>query len=195
MGLIEVINISHSFGDKVLYKNASFELFKGEHMVIVGENGAGKTTLLNSLAGEIIPDFGEIRIQKGIRLGYLDQHAKINGNVVVFDYLKSAFNDLYKINSELEKIYEEMSFVSDEEIMNKASDYQSVLLNRGFYEIESNVMKVADGLGITAIGIDKKMETLSGGQRAKIILAKLLLENPDVLLFDEPTNFLDKSHI
>ncbi len=195
MGLIEVINISHSFGDKVLYKNASFELFKGEHMGIVGENGAGKTTLLNSLAGEIIPDFGEIRIQKGIRLGYLDQHAKINGNVVVFDYLKSAFNDLYKINSELEKIYEEMSFVSDEEIMNKASDYQSVLLNRGFYEIESNVMKVADGLGITAIGIDKKMETLSGGQRAKIILAKLLLENPDVLLFDEPTNFLDKSHI
>ena len=67
MGLIEAINISHSFGDKILYKNASFELFKGEHMGIVGHNGTGKTTLLNSIAGEIIPDKGEVRIKKGIK--------------------------------------------------------------------------------------------------------------------------------
>ena len=195
MGLLEAINISHSFGDKILYKNASFELFKGEHMGIVGENGAGKTTLLDSLSGKIIPDVGEIRVQKGIKLGYLDQHAKINTDISIFEYLKTAFNDLYEIDDKLKKIYENMVEDSSEEILNKASDYQSLLVNRGFYEIESNILKVADGLGINSFGIDSKLKNLSGGQRAKVILAKLLLENPDVLLLDEPTNFLDTNHI
>ena len=195
MGLLEAINISHSFGDKILYQNASFELFKGEHMGVVGENGAGKTTLLDSLCGKIIPDEGEIRVQRGIKLGYLDQHAKIDKDVSIFNYLKTAFNDLYEIDDKLKKIYENMAQDSSEEVLNKASDYQSLLVNRGFYEIESNVLKVADGLGINSFGMDSKLKNLSGGQRAKVILAKLLLENPDVLLLDEPTNFLDTSHI
>lgn len=195
MGLLEAINISHSFGDKILYKNASFELFKGEHMGIVGENGAGKTTLLDSLCGKIIPDVGEIRVQRGIKLGYLDQHAKINTDISIFEYLKTAFNELYEIDNKLKKIYEDMGQDSSEEVLNKASDYQSLLVNRGFYEIESNILKVADGLGINSFGVDSKLKNLSGGQRAKVILAKLLLENPDVLLLDEPTNFLDTNHI
>ena len=195
MGLLEAINISHSFGDKILYKNASFELFKGEHMGIVGENGAGKTTLLDSLCGKIIPDVGEIRVQRGIKLGYLDQHAKINTDISIFEYLKTAFNELYEIDNKLKKIYEDMGQDSSEEVLNKASDYQSLLVNRGFYEIESNILKVADGLGINSFGMDSKLKNLSGGQRAKVILAKLLLENPDVLLLDEPTNFLDTNHI
>lgn len=164
-------------------------------MGIVGQNGAGKTTLLNSIAGEIIPDGGEIRVQKGIKVGYLDQHAKINGDVTVFEYLKTAFDDLYEINDKLNKIYENMCADNSEETMNKASDYQNILINRGFYEIESTVLKVADGLGIVALGMDSKLKNLSGGQRAKVILAKLLLETPDVLLLDEPTNFLDANHI
>lgn len=195
MGLLEAINISHSFGDKILYKNASFELFKGEHMGIVGENGAGKTTLLDSLSGKIIPDEGEIRVQRGIKLGYLDQHAKINTDITIFEYLKTAFDELYEIDNKLKKIYENMAEDSSEETLNKASDYQSLLVNRGFYEIESNILKVADGLGINSFGMDSKLKNLSGGQRAKVILAKLLLENPDVLLLDEPTNFLDTNHI
>lgn len=195
MALIEAINISHSFGDKILYKNASFELFKGEHMGIVGPNGAGKTTLLNSLSGIIIPDKGEVRVQNNIKLGYLDQHAHINPEVSVFNYLKTAFNELYDIEHELTKIYENMASNSSEDAMQRASDYQSLLVNRGFYEIESTVLKVADGLGITAFGMDTPIKKLSGGQRAKVILAKLLLEEPDVLLLDEPTNFLDCEHV
>ncbi|MGN1043580.1 MAG: ABC-F family ATP-binding cassette domain-containing protein [Acutalibacteraceae bacterium] len=195
MGLLEIINISHSFGDKILYKNASFELFKGEHMGIVGENGAGKTTLMNSLSGKIIPDVGEIRIQKGIKVGYLDQHAEINKDISIFDYLKTAFDELYEIDNKLKKIYDNMAEDNSEEILNKASDYQSLLVNRGFYEIESSILKVSDGLGITSFGMESKLKNLSGGQRAKVILAKLLLENPDVLLLDEPTNFLDTNHI
>lgn len=195
MGLLEVINISHSFGDKVLYKDSSFELFKGEHMGLVGQNGTGKTTLLNSLIGNVIPDKGEIRWQKGIKVGYLDQHAKIDEGLSVFEYLKMAFSDLYKIESELNAIYENMQNDSSDETMTKASNHQTFLINRGFYEIESTILKVADGLGITALGMDSKLCNLSGGQRAKVILAKLLLENPDILLLDEPTNFLDKQHV
>lgn len=195
MGLLEVKNISHTFGDKILYKDSSFELFKGEHLGIVGQNGTGKSTLMRTLIGDVIPDEGDIRWQKNIKIGYLDQHAKINEDFTVFEYLKTAFDDLFKIEIELSNLYEQMTENVSEEIINKTADYQSFLENNGFYEIDSTVMKVSEGLGITAIGMDKTLKKLSGGQRAKVILAKLLLENPDVLLLDEPTNFLDKEHV
>ena len=195
MGILEVKNLTHSFGDKILYKNATFELFKGEHMGITGQNGTGKTTLLRSIIGDLTPDSGEIRWQKGIKIGYLDQHAKINQNLTVFEYLKSAFNDLYALEKELNQIYESMTTSMDESLYEKASDYQNLLVNRGFYEIESTILKVSSGLGINALGMDTPLKNLSGGQRAKVILAKLLLENPEVLLLDEPTNFLDKEHV
>lgn len=195
MGLLDVVNVSHSFGDKTLYQEASFELFKGEHMGIVGRNGTGKTTLLNTLIGEIIPDAGEIRWQKGIKVGYLDQHAKMEKEVSVFDYLKRAFAELYEKEAELNRIYENMVTDSSEKALNKAADLQSLLENSGFYELESRILKIADGLGITALGMDSLLGQLSGGQRAKVILAKLLLEEPHVLLLDEPTNFLDKEHV
>lgn len=195
MGLIEVINISHTFGDKELYSNASFELFKGEHMGLVGQNGTGKTTLLNSIIGETIPDKGEIRRQKDLRIGYLDQHAKIDTTVTVFEYLKTAFSELYEVEARLNSIYDNMANDNGDDAFRKVAYYQNVLDCRGFYQIESTVLKVADGLGITAIGMENQLKSLSGGQRAKVILAKLLLENPNLLLLDEPTNFLDKEHI
>lgn len=195
MGLLDVINLTHGFGDKLLYQNASFELFKGEHMGIVGRNGTGKTTLLNTLTSEIIPDAGEIRWQKGIKIGYLDQHAKIDREVTVFDYLKTAFSELYQTEAQLTEIYENMGTDCSEKVLKRASDLQSLLENSGFYELESRILKIADGLGITALGMDSMLENLSGGQRAKVILAKLLLEEPDVLLLDEPTNFLDREHV
>ena len=150
LGLLDVINISHSFGDNTLYTDASFELFKGEHMGLVGKNGTGKSTLLNSLIGDVIPDKGEIRWQKNIKIGYLDQHAKIDNNITVFDYLKTAFYKLYDVESKLNELYENMAEDVSDEVLKKVSDYQSTLENQGFYEIESTVLKVANGLGVVA---------------------------------------------
>jgi len=195
MSILEVKNLTHSFGEKVLYSNVNFELFKGEHMGIVGQNGTGKTTLLRSVIGEITPDSGEICWGKGIKSGYLDQQAELNAQLSIFDYLKTAFAELYQTESKLNKIYESMAETFDEAIANKVCYYQNVLLANNFYETESNILKVAAGLGIDAIGMDILLKNLSGGQRAKVILAKLLLEEPDVLLLDEPTNFLDAQHI
>ncbi len=195
MGLLDIIEVSHAFGDNALYRNASFELFKGEHMGIVGQNGTGKTTLLNSIIGNLIPDGGRIVWQRNVKYGYLDQYAKIDNHVTVFDYLKTAFQDMYDRESELNCAYEMMAEDSSDELIQKASNLQDLLENSGFYEVETTIMKVANGLGVAVLGMDSVLCELSGGQRAKVIFAKLLLEHPDVLLLDEPTNFLDKEHI
>ena len=195
MGLLKLTNVSYSFGVKILYKDAEFELFKGEHIGLIGKNGTGKTTLINMIIGNVIPDSGEIRLQKDINLGYLDQYANVDGNLNIFEYLKTAFYELYEIERELNAIYSKEENYNNSELMERASDYQSFLINRGFYEIESNILKVADGLGVAALGMETKMGELSGGQKAKVILSKLLLGNYDLLLLDEPTNFLDKQHV
>ena len=113
----------------------------------------------------------------------------------MFEYLKTSFQELYQTESELIALYETMTIDNSEALIDKTAKLQEILENRGFYEIETVIMKVANGLGITALGMDSILCQLSGGQRAKVILAKLLLEKPDVLLLDEPTNFLDKEHI
>lgn len=195
MALLEVENLTHSFGDKLLYKDSSFELYKGEHMGIVGQNGAGKSTLIKILLGEILPDKGTVRWQNGITIGNLDQYAIVEEEQTIFDYLRTAFKDLYKLEEELNKLYEEMAENYNEAILNKVSKYQEELEERNFYAIDSTIQKVASGLGITALGMENCLKNLSGGQRAKVILAKLLLQNPEVLVLDEPTNFLDKEHV
>ncbi|GMB10500.1 MAG: ATP-binding cassette domain-containing protein [Candidatus Improbicoccus devescovinae] len=195
MACLEVGNLNHSFGDKILYKNAEFKIFKGEHVGLVGQNGTGKSTLLKSLTGEITPDSGSIVWDNNMRVGYLDQHAEINKNFSIFEYLKTAFDYLFQIEIKLNKIYENIDTNMDNITSEKISDYQNLLVNCGFYEIESNILKVSNGIGLVAIGMQNLIKNLSGGQRAKVILAKLLLENPDFLLLDEPTNFLDAEHI
>ena len=95
MSLLEVHEISQTYGDKSLYRNASFDLYKGEHMGLVGQNGAGKSTLMKSLIGEVVPDTGYIRWQNKIRVGHLDQYASVNEEESIFSYLRGAFSELF----------------------------------------------------------------------------------------------------
>lgn len=195
MSLLEVTDLTHSYGDKVLYKDASFDLYKGEHMGVVGQNGAGKSTLIGILTGEVVPDKGEIKWQPNIRYGYLDQYAVVDKNYTILNYLKTAFQALYQLEERVNSLYEQYSTTQEESLLLRASKGQNNLELHDFYSIDTRIDKVVTGLGLDALGTAKPLDKLSGGQRAKVILAKLLLEQPDILLLDEPTNFLDKEHV
>lgn len=195
MSILQITDLTHGFGDKTLYRDAYLSLHKGEHMGIVGQNGTGKTTLMNILLERVIPTGGRIAWQRGVDIGHMDQCAQVDGKLTIEAYLRTAFDALYALENKLMLLYSRMDADTTEKQLNKAAQYQQALEEGGFYSIDANIARVAEGLGLRAIGMERRLETLSGGQRAKAILAKLLLRDPDVLLLDEPTNFLDPEHI
>ncbi|MGD9901713.1 MAG: ABC-F family ATP-binding cassette domain-containing protein [Spirochaetales bacterium] len=199
MSLITIENLSHSFGDKVIFNNANLVLFNKEKMGLVGLNGTGKSTLIKMIIGELIYDKGSITIHPKAKLGFLDQHAEIKSSKTIMNYLREAYSKLYEIDEKFKKVNEKLATVTDEnemmELLEESSNYFEYLDASGFYNTDSEIEKVASGLGITAFGLDTPVKHLSGGQRAKVMLAKLLLDTPDILVLDEPTNFLDVAHI
>lgn len=193
MSLLTVTNLTQEFADKCLYQDANFELYKGEHAGIVGANGAGKSTLIKILIEEYLPDQGRILWQSGIKIGHLDQYAVIDKEETVLSYLRSTAKESYALEAKMLILYEKAA--TDSELLMTAGKYQEALEKSDFYTLDVRIEKIAQGLGLNVIGLNRKIGQLSGGQRAKVILGKLLLEEPDVLLLDEPTNFLDKEHI
>ena len=195
MSVLEIKGLSHRYDDKVLFHDADLQINNGEHVGIVGLNGAGKSTFINILAGEVLQDEGEVRWQNNIRKTYLDQHAELDRSLTVMEYLKSSFRDLFAMNERMEALYAGMGEISDpdrlDEMIRKATDLTDRLTEAGFFELEANIKKIANGLGVMNFGYDTVIGTLSGGQRAKLMLAKLLLDAPDVMMLDEPTNYLD----
>lgn len=155
MSLLEWKNVSHTYGDKEVYRHASFSLFKGEHVGVVGDNGAGKSTLIGISAGEIIPDSGSVLWQPGIRVGYLDQYAKMEQNISIRDFLRSAYRELFALEEEMRRLYE-LSAEGDEKALQEAAQCQSTLEAGDFYSIEYKIEKIAGGLGLQALGLEKK---------------------------------------
>lgn len=196
---LNVENLSLSFENKTLYKDASFRILPGDKIGVVGTNGIGKTTLINVLCGKIIPDSGTISFDKNISVGYLDQYMSIDKSLSIMDYLKSAFIKLYDIEREMNGYLDLIKETNDEKLqtklVNRINTLREQLEEKEFYQINTKIMKISAGLGITNYKMETPMKNLSGGQKVKVILAKLLIEKPDLLILDEPTNFLDVVHV
>lgn len=195
MSVLTVTHLSQRFLDKQLYQDASFQVNKEDHLGVIGQNGVGKSTLIKILTGAMTPDSGTIVWQKHLTVGYLDQYANLKPGQTIHEFLQTAFASLYAKEAKMTQIYADYANDPDDELLAKAGDLQQELEAADFYDIDTTIDTVATGLGLDAIGLDHPVDQLSGGQRSKIILAKLLLEKPDMLLLDEPTNYLDVSHI
>ncbi len=196
--ILNVQNLSHGFGDRAIYNNVTFRLLKGEHVGFIGANGEGKSTFMNIITGKLQPDEGKIEWAKNVRVGYLDQHTVLEKGMTIRDVLKSAFQFLLEREERMNQICDTMGDASEDELMammEELGEIQDYLDSHDFYVIDSKVEEIARAFELDKLGLDRDVTDLSGGQRTRILLAKLLLEKPDILLLDEPTNYLDEQHI
>ncbi|WP_425807459.1 ABC-F family ATP-binding cassette domain-containing protein [Desulfitobacterium sp. Sab5] len=198
MSVLNVENVSHGFGGRQILDEASFRLLKGEHVGLVGANGEGKSTFFDIITGKLIPDKGKVEWSNRVTVGYLDQHSVLTKGKSIRDVLKEAFQSMFALEAEMLQLYDAMGNATDEQLpkmMEDVGEIQTILEANGFYSIDAKIEEVANGLGLGEIGLDKDVADLSGGQRTKVLLTKLLLQNPSILLLDEPTNYLDAEHI
>jgi len=198
MSILNVEHLTHGFGDRVIFDDVSFRLLKGEHIGLVGANGEGKSTFMNIITGKLMPDAGKIEWAKNVKVGYLDQHAVLKEGMTIRDVLASAYEPLFDMERRMNEICDAMAEADEkqlEEYMEELGTIQDLLTNHDFYLIDSKIEEVSRALGFLELGLERDVTELSGGQRTKILLAKLLLEKPDILLLDEPTNYLDAEHI
>ena len=198
MSILNVEHLTHGFGDRAIFEDVSFRLLKGEHIGLIGANGEGKSTFMSIVTGHLMPEEGKVEWAKNVRAGYLDQHAVLEEGMTIGDVLRSAFSWLFEMETEMNQMFEQMAEATPEEmerLLEETGTYQELLDQHDFYMIDAKVDEVARALGLLDLGLDRDVTDLSGGQRTKVLLAKLLLEKPDILLLDEPTNYLDEEHI
>ncbi len=198
MSILTVEHLSHGFGDRAIFQDVSFRLLAGEHIALIGANGEGKSTFLNIVTGKLMPDAGTVTWSKHVRVGYLDQHTVLQAGMTIRDVLNSAFSWLYDTEAEMNEICEKMADADEEtmeHLMEEMGILQEMLEQHDFYNIDTKVEEIGRAFGLDELGFGRDVTELSGGQRTKVLLAKLLLEKPDILLLDEPTNYLDEVHI
>ncbi|EQK44788.1 MULTISPECIES: ribosomal protection-like ABC-F family protein [Paraclostridium] len=196
--MLVVENVSHGFGGRTILENVSFRLRKGEHIALIGANGEGKSTFLNIITKKLMPDAGNIKWSSRVTVGYLDQHTVLTKGKSIREVLRDAFKPMFDLEQEMISMYDKMGEADEDEmtkLMEGTAEIQTILENSGFYMIDAKIQEIANGLGLGEIGLDKDVTDLSGGQRTKVLLTKLLLENPVILILDEPTNYLDVEHI
>ncbi len=195
MLLMSVTNLSRGYDATPLFEDVSFELHVGKRVGFVGPNGAGKTTLLKALAGIDEPDTGKINLHAGARMGLLRQVADFPAGRTLFQEAKSAFDELLETQREFERVAEQMAHATDEKEQKLLADrfdrLNEQLRSNDAYSLDHKVDDVLTGLGFLKKDFDRDLNSFSGGQQRRVLLAQMLLSAPDVMLLDEPSNHLD----
>ena len=196
--ILSVSNITKSFGTDVILSEVSFHIEAGQKAAIVGINGAGKSTLLKIITGELAPDFGTVSIQKDATIGILTQTQNLTDANNIYDEVLSVKADILALEENIRRLEHTLKNLEGEELeqaLNRYSRMNAEFENANGYAIKSEVTGVLKGLGFTEDEFSKTVDTLSGGQKTRVALAKLLLSKPDIIMLDEPTNHLDMDAI
>jgi ATP-binding cassette subfamily F protein 3 len=195
MILLSVQDIVKHYGPEPVLNGVTFDLRPGERAALVGPNGAGKTTLMQIIAGQSEPHSGRIEIHSRARIGYLEQQPEFPAGRTVWEEARSALDELLKLSSEAERIAAAMAQEPDERARKKLGEQfdfiQHQLHRHDVYQADRRIEQILAGLGFGPAAYEQSVETLSGGQQNRLLLAKLLLSDPDLLLLDEPSNHLD----
>lgn len=191
-------NLSKSFGSDDIIKNVSFQINEGDKVAIVGNNGAGKSTLLKMITGELDTDAGTVVFAKDTTIGYLAQYQNMEGNETVYQTVYSSRTDILEMQKNLQKMEEQMTKLTDDALdalLVRYHEMHDVFDHMNGYAYESEVQGVLRGLGFSEEDFSKTMDMLSGGQKTRVTLGRLLVMKPDILLLDEPINHLDLNSI
>lgn len=191
-------NLSKSFGSDDIIKNVSFQINEGDKVAIVGNNGAGKSTLLKMITGELDTDAGTVVFAKDTTIGYLAQYQNMEGNETVYQTVYSSRTDILEMQKNLQKMEEQMTKLTDDALdalLVRYHEMHDVFDHMNGYAYESEVQGVLRGLGFSEEDFSKTMDMLSGGQKTRVSLGRLLVMKPDILLLDEPINHLDLNSI
>ncbi|OWZ84793.1 ABC-F family ATP-binding cassette domain-containing protein [Natranaerobius trueperi] len=198
MALLKINDLTKDYGSTRIFENIKAQINSGDKIGLVGKNGAGKTTLIKVLTSELLPDQGEVISQKDITIGYLSQAPNFDINKTLYQEMKQVFDNIFKIEKEMQRLEELMGTASEKElegIMNKYSNLRETFEASNGYAIHRHIRSVLKGLGFNDSDFNRYIRNFSGGEKTRAFLGQKLLEKPDLLILDEPTNYLDLNGI